>query len=66
MLVAVNVLLYLMSGTILPLNLCNGGDVVYFGCFCFKGELGFLDSMPYACVLQTSFSSLFLTLFMLT
>ena len=38
--VVVNAMLSLIIGMSPP---HNGGEVMYFGCFCFRGELGFLD-----------------------
>ena len=34
----------------------HGADVMYFGCFCFRGELGFLDCDDICmCVVNTHF-----------
>ena len=45
--VVVNVMLSLISVMSPPPALCNvdthGGEVMYFGCVCFRGELGFLN-----------------------
>ena len=45
--VVVNVMLSLMSVMNPPPAVCNlfthGGEVMYFGCVCFRGELGFLN-----------------------
>ena len=41
----------------------HGGDVMYFGCVCFRGELGFLN---FDNICSLSSSSLYLILFMLT
>ena len=48
MFVVVNVVLSLMSVMSPPPALCNpigehGGEVMYFGCVCFRGELDFLN-----------------------
>ena len=39
--VVVNVMLSLMS-VMQPIG-THGGEVIYFGCVCFRGELGFLN-----------------------
>ena len=37
----------------------NGGDVMYFGCVCFRGELGFLNSDDICmCVVNKQFEHL--------
>ena len=41
----------------------HGGEVMYFGCVCFRGELGFLNCDD---ISSLDSSSLFLTPFMLT
>ena len=71
--VVVNVMLFLMSVMSTPPALCNLSvryccEVMYFVCFDFRGELGFLNCDDICtCVLnkQFSFSSLFLIPFML-
>ena len=47
----------------------HGGEVMYFGCFCFRGELGFLNCDDIGmCVVNKQFKllGLFLIPFMLT
>ena len=46
--IVLNVMLSLMSDEptsclVQPIG-AHGGEVMYFGCFCFRCELGFLDS----------------------
>ena len=42
--VVVNVMLSLMSVMSPPPALCtHGGEIMYFGCVCYRGELGFLN-----------------------
>ena len=63
--VVVNVVLSLMSVMSPPPAVCSthGGEVMYFGCVCFRGELGFLNCDD---ICSLSSLSLFLIPFMLT
>ena len=47
----VNVMLSLISVMNQPSALCtHGGEVMYFGCVCFRGEFGFLNCGGVGCV----------------
>ena len=41
----------------------HGGEVMYFGCICFRGELGFLNCDDICmCVVNTVFNSVYVDL----